>query len=107
MANANQFTTKFETVSGATTPNNSITTSPGTANTEFTLSLTGNVKQVFLRCQEQSNLQIAFTASQSGTNYWTIRKGSALILDNLNVNSPNIYVQADQASVNIELMYWT
>jgi len=82
--------------------------SPGTANTEFSQALTGNIKQFMIRARERNaKVQIAFNTGESGTTFFTIEKGAVLSIDNINAISPTIYMQTNKTSVTIEIMYWT
>lgn len=66
--------------------------------TEVSLTLQSNLKGVIIRSRTAANVQIAFVATESGTKYLTIPRGTSLSLDVLNFTGKTLYAQADKVT---------
>lgn len=75
-----------------------------TANTEVSHALSTDVKQVIIRCREYADIKIALTAAESGTKYFTIRRGCVLGLADIAFSAETLYVQSPVASVTVEIL---
>lgn len=72
--------------------------------TEYSHSLTANLKQLIIRSRGIAKLQISFTNGESGTKYITIPKGSNLSLIDLDFISKTLYLQSDTNSTTVEIL---
>lgn len=79
-------------------------TMPGSANTETSLALTADLKQLTIRSRTTAKLQFSFTATESGTNYITIRPGTVWRMDQISFASSTLYIQSNKASNVVEIM---
>lgn len=75
-----------------------------TKDTEYSHSLTNNLKSVIIKCREMAVLKLAFVNGESGTKYITIHGGCAFTLDNLEFVSKIAYIQASKDAVTVEIM---
>lgn len=88
----------------AGTPN-IVNTSIPLAGTEVSQAITDNTKRLEIRSRNlNANLQFAFTAGQSGTNFITINAGSTLSIDGLDLVSATLYIQSDKAGNTVEIL---
>ena len=62
--------------------------------TEYSHSLQSNVKQLIIRSRGNGALQLAFTATESGTKYLTIPKGCSLFLGEIEFASSSLFLQS-------------
>ena len=82
-------------------------TSPGTANTEFTIVIGSDVVEYRIRARE-GTLKIADTATESGTEFETVIPGNWHVETSLNLSgSITLYCQLNKASTVIEIVRWT
>ena len=81
-------------------------TSSGTANTETSQALTANTKQFTIRARTRADLKIAFTATESGTNFITIPKGTSYTVSGIDFTG-TIYLQSPSTSIPVEILEWT
>jgi len=100
-------TFRFVPIKASTAPLIYNVTSPGTANTEFSQALSNGTKQLTIRCRGQSDIQLAWVATESSTNYITIPACSSYNVTNLELSSKTVYLQVDQASQIIEIEEWS
>lgn len=83
-------------------------TTLGAANTESSIALPAGTKKFKLRARGFAKLQLAYTATESGTNFWTIPAGACYFEELLDENtSYTIYIQANKASAEVELVSWS
>jgi len=75
------------------------------ANTEYSQALSSSTKKFLIRVRGQSQLKLAFTAGQSGTNYITIPAGTTLNCDDLSFTG-TLYFQSVKASQIVEILEW-
>ena len=66
---------------------------------EFSHSLTNNLKQLMVRSRVGATIQFAFTVSESGTKYATIEKKAVLKMEALDFSSKVLYLQADKTGI--------
>lgn len=91
------------TLIGASSSN--ITNLPLTlADTEYSLALQANLKQLLIKARGYSTLRIAFVATETATKYFTISKGGTLTLDNLSFVSETLYIRASVAGEIAEIL---
>lgn len=69
-----------------------------TAATEVSHALNDNLRAVIIKSRNTAKLQVAFTATESGTKFVTIHKGTALCLNDLELDSETLYIQSDIAT---------
>lgn len=72
--------------------------------TEVAHALTASLKQIIIRCRGIADLQIAFTITESGTNYITIPKRTTFSLGDINFSSKTLYVKAEVAAQTVEIL---
>lgn len=63
-----------------------------TANVEGSYSFQTNSRRVMIRCRDNLDLKFAFIASESSTNYITLKVGCVLTLDGIDFSSKSIYL---------------
>lgn len=97
--------TSTATISGATTPAIYNVSAP-TANTEVSQALSSNTKQFMIKNRGNAKMQVAFTATESGSKYITVPPGSGLHCDTLDF-SGTIYFQTDKNSQTVEILEWS
>lgn len=78
-----------------------------TANTEVSHSLAANVKMIDIKARGCSDIKISFTATESGTKYITIPKGTTFSVTALKLASATIYMQSPDAGVTAEILEWS
>jgi len=92
---------------GAALPNIYNISAP-TANTEVSQALNANVKKLVIAVRGGlAKAQFSFTATESGTNYFTIPVGCSLTLDGLKMAASTLYIQTDKNSQVIEVLEYT
>jgi hypothetical protein len=69
------------------------------ANTEFSLVLQANLKQLTIRNRSMTTTKFAFIENESGTDYSTIPPGCERTITNIDFNDKILYVQASIISV--------
>ena len=106
MANLSQTFRGTATIEFPSTPTIYNVTTPGTANTETSQILTSGTKQFTIRVRGNANLQFAFVATESGTNYITVPARASYTVTDINF-SGTIYFQTDKASQDVEIMEWS
>lgn len=70
----------------------------GTPSTEESHSLQDSLKSIIIRSRDTAKLQVAFTATESGTKYLTIPGNATLALDALEFSGKILYVQSNQVT---------
>ena len=100
MSNVTQTQTTSATISvtGAGTPKITPLDITSTSS-EFSHSLTNNLKQLMVRSRVGATLQYAWGAGETTTNYVTIEKKAVLELTNLNFVGKVLYLRADKVGV--------
>jgi hypothetical protein len=73
------------------------------ANTEYSLALQANLKKIRIRCRESAEIKYTFTELESGTDSFTIFRGTVDEIDNLSFTGKTIYFQSNKNSVTIEI----
>lgn len=82
-------------------------TSPGTADTEFTIAIASNVVEFRIRARD-GTLKIADTSGQSGITFETVIPGNWHVEENLKLSAGlTLYCQLNKASTVIEIVRWT
>ena len=75
-----------------------------TASTEESQTLPANTKEFILRVRgNKANLQLAYTATESGSKFITVRKG-AVYKDSNFYTGQTIYFQTDVGSQTVEII---
>lgn len=74
------------------------------AATEVSHSLQSGLNSVIIRSRNRAELQIAFVATESGTNYITIPRGTSLSLESLEFSGETLYVQSSAAGNTVEIL---
>lgn len=83
-------------------------TAPGSAGTEFSISIGATVKAFAIRVRGAGKLQISDTSGQTNTKYWTLIPGNVYQEENLNLaGAYTIYCELNKASEIIEVIKWT
>ena len=69
------------------------------ADTEYSLALQSNLKQLIIRNRDIARTKVSFASGQSGSLFITIPKGGTLTLDQLDFTGETLYLQANKISV--------
>ncbi len=88
-------------------PNIINSVSPVMANTEFTETIPGTVKQFIIRARGNSEIKLAFNTGETSTKYITISKHASLSQENLDATNLTIYLKTNQGSETVEIFYWS
>lgn len=92
------------TIVGASTPTIYNVSAP-TAGTEYSQTLSTNVKKFTIRCRDNAKTQLAFESGESGTNYITIRPGTVYSEESLGFTGV-LYFQTNKNTQTIEIWEW-
>lgn len=85
----------------ATVINKTLTNS----NSEYSQVLPNDTRQLILSDRAgTSNTKVAFNANGSGTTYFTVKAGSTLTLDNIDLYGKTVYMQSPTAGTVMELL---
>lgn len=90
---------------GASTPT-IVNINVALANTEQSYALPANTKRFFIQARGNAKIQLAFTSSQSGTNYITISPGSKYEEKSVQLSSTTLYFQLNKAGQEVEILSW-
>lgn len=78
------------------------------AGTEVAIPIPTEAKSIEIRARGPARLQIAYVATESGTNYFTLHAGCSYREENLSLNpGTTLYIQSSRAGETVELLYWT
>lgn len=70
-----------------------------TINTEYSHSLTSDLKQLIIRNRIGATIQYSFVSGESSTNYSSIPSGCTLTLKDLKFSGKTVYIQSNKLSV--------
>jgi|PlaIllAssembly_1097288.scaffolds.fasta_scaffold1221359_2 hypothetical protein len=73
-------------------------------NTEHSVVLSSNLKQLRIRCREYAILKYSFVSGDSGLKYWSIPKGCTENLIDLDFNGVVLYIQSSHDAITVEVM---
>jgi len=76
------------------------------ANTEYSVTIPSGAKRFSIYSRESSVLQAAYTAGQSGLNYFTIGYGNSYDEDNLAGSSLTLYIRSNKVGTVLEVLSW-
>lgn len=78
------------------------------ANTETSYTFTTNTKRFKFRVEDSaSKAQVAYVATQSSTDFWTVNRGSIYEEKALDLTAGvTIYFQVNKANQVVQIMYW-
>lgn len=84
-------------------------TTPGVADTEFTIALPANTKRYYIRVRDDvAKGRIAMNITETTNKYWTLTRGSYFDSQAMNITpSSNIFMSVSKPSVVIELISFT
>lgn len=77
------------------------------ADTEYSQALPAGTTKVMYQCRTGYAVKVAYTATESGTTYWTIKPDHFLWDDHISATRQTIYVQSEQAGTILEIFCWT
>jgi len=78
------------------------------ANTEYSITIPAGTKRFELRSRFYGNLKIAYVATQTSTNYWTLEYSNVYSEGDLSLGSPLIiYFQTSRSNDVIEVKTWS
>lgn len=78
------------------------------ANTEYTITFPDGLKAFRIRIRNGGKIQLASTATESGTNYETLLPGVQYWEDGLgSLIGFELYVQSNKAGTVLEVVSWT
>ncbi len=75
------------------------------ANTELTINIPAQIKKILIQARGTHDLKIAFTATESGTNYFTL-KASAVYYEDTIHGPFTIALQSPDSGVVVEVVTW-
>ena len=75
-----------------------------TQDTEYSLGLTSNLKQLKIKNGNIASVKIAFTSGESGTKYFTIPGLNTLNLSDLDFTTKTLYAQCTESNKVIEIL---
>lgn len=76
------------------------------SNTEYSQALSANTKKFTIKVRGKADLKLAYTATESATNYITIPAGAVMFIDGLNASGLTLYFQTTKASQIVEIQEW-
>ena len=76
------------------------------AATEVSQALSANTKKFTIKVRGNSNLQLAFVVTESGTKFITVPRSASYSEDALGF-SGTLFFQCDQPSQTVEIVEWT
>lgn len=76
------------------------------ANTEYSHAFGANTKYWIIQNRDNGKVKVAFTATQSGTNFWTVYAGQQMDSPNLNVTGLTLYAQSPKTNQTLEILEW-
>jgi hypothetical protein len=84
-------------------------TTPGVADTEFTIALPVNTKRYYIRVRDDvAKGRIAMATTETASKYWTLTRGTVFDSQAMNiVPSSNIFMSVSKPSVIVELISFT
>jgi hypothetical protein len=77
------------------------------ANTEYSYTFPANTKKFSLRTRGNARLQVAFVATQSGSNFITVYPGNTYEEIGLKITGITAYFQSNKAGETVEILSWT
>ena len=77
------------------------------ANTEQSIVLPANTKRFRVCVRGSAKLQIAYTATESGTNYISVWPGAFYEETGLDIANLTLYVQASASGEIVEVVSWS
>lgn len=92
-------------IQGATSEKISIITAT-LANTEYSLALQTDLKQLRIKARNNASLRMAFVAgdTNNGSPYWTISRGCCENIDAISFTGKTLYIRANIALTEVEVM---
>lgn len=75
------------------------------ANTEYNFSLPNTAKRMEMKLRDGKGPLRVYEVS-SGTNYFTVERGSRFVSGNIKPTTLDFYIQSSQASCTLEIIYW-
>ena len=81
-------------------------TTMAAANTEQAIALPANTARFRICVRNNAVLKLAFTATESGTNYITIWPGAYYIENQIDRVSTTLYIQSSKAGEVVEIVSW-
>jgi len=83
-------------------------TTLGASGTETGIALPAGTKRFKLRARGIAKLQLAYTATESGTTFWTVMPGACYFEDFIDDGSSHtVYVQSNKTGTVVELVSWS
>lgn len=78
------------------------------ADTEESFTFPATVRKFSFRVRDSAaRAKLAYIATESGTNYWVVNRGSVYTESNLNFSgSVTLYFQLSHGSQVVEILYW-
>jgi hypothetical protein len=84
-----------------------VNTNAPVSGTEYSFVLPVDTGQFQMRSRSRGQIQFAYTAAASGTNYITLRPGSIYTSDNLDLTGAlTVYFQSTKNNDVLEIEYW-
>lgn len=76
------------------------------ANTEVSYAFPAKTFKFTMKARGAAQIQFAFVASQSSTNFISLKAGAGIAEDDLDLNGTVLYLQTNLPSQTIEILSW-
>lgn len=76
------------------------------ANTEYTIVIPAGTARFTLKSRQDAILKIAYTSTETATNYWTVGYGVCYTERELDSSGITLYIQSSKALTDIEVISW-
>jgi len=77
------------------------------ANTEQSLTLETNLKQILIKVREEAELKFTLASGESGTNYLTLEPYNTYCREDLDLAAGVLYFQSPTSGVTLEIEQWS
>jgi len=75
------------------------------SNEEYEITLPTYYKKILVQARQYTTIKFSFTKGESGTEYITVKPGTAYWEDNIRAVE-NLYVQSPTAGTTVEVIVW-
>lgn len=92
---------------GLATPTITNASTSGLANTETSIALPAGTRSICIQNSDDGLIQFAFTATESGTNFFTLFPGVPYHIEGISASaSVTLYVQSPKTSQALQIISW-
>ena len=78
-----------------------------TADTEYTVVIPVGTKRFTIKSRQDAVMKLAYVATESGTNYWTVGYGVCYTERELDGTGITLYIQSSKDGTDLEVISWT